>query len=209
MTSEDVPVAEEGSQGRSRERYDKRRNEVVDVAAMVFANQGYHATTIDDLVRATNLKRGGLYHYIGAKKDLLLRIHTRFIDPLLEQTRGILASEDAADVKLRNVAHVLMRTIDEYRDQVTVFLHEWRVIKDDPEWKPIRGARREFEDLVEAVMREGCDTGVFLIEDSRLATLAFLGMINYSYQWFIPGGRVTADGVADIFVDIFIGGIAK
>jgi hypothetical protein len=102
-----------------------------------------------------------------------------------------------------------MGTIDEYRDQVTVFLHEWRVIKDDPEWQPIRAARREFEDSVEAILREGFEAGIFAFEDSRLATLGFLGMINYSYQWFVPGGRVSPDDVADCFADIFIGGIAK
>jgi AcrR family transcriptional regulator len=56
----------------SAAKYDARRLELIDIAARVFARKGYHATSIDDLVEATGLKRGGLYHYITGKEDLLI-----------------------------------------------------------------------------------------------------------------------------------------
>jgi AcrR family transcriptional regulator len=194
---------------RSPEKYERRRTQIIDRAAEVFAASGYHATTIDDLTEATKLQRGGLYHYIGGKKDLLLSIHERFIDPLLTASREITAENDRADVTLRKLAHVLMETIDAYHDQVTVFLHEWRVIADEPEWEAIRASRRAFELEIESVLRRGVEEGVFQIVDVRLTVLAFLGMINYSYQWFTPDGRSTADDIADAFADIFLLGIAR
>jgi len=97
--------------------------------------------------------------------------------------------------------------VHESGDRVTVFLHEWRVIEDDAAWKAIRAARREFEDAVEAVLREGCETGVFELRDTRLATLGFLGMINYSYQWFRPGGRFGARAIADQLSGTYLDGI--
>jgi AcrR family transcriptional regulator len=196
-----------GSSERAKERYAKRRNELIDVAAQVFAKRGYHATTIDDLVEATQLQRGGLYHYIGGKKDLLLSIHERFIEPLLEETNAIVADDGPADVKLRRAAHVLMQTINDFRDQVTVFLHEWRVIEDDPEWSEIREGRRTFEKDIAEILEQGRREGIFQFADVRLTVLAFLGMLNYTYQWFDPTGRVTPDAVADYFCDIFLRGI--
>jgi TetR/AcrR family transcriptional regulator, cholesterol catabolism regulator len=65
----------------------RRRREIVDVGAKAFAEHGFHATTIDQLVEATGLQRGGLYHYIDGKLDLLIAIHERFIEPLLEEAR--------------------------------------------------------------------------------------------------------------------------
>lgn len=190
------------------EKFNRRRNEVIDIAAQVFADRGYHATTIDDLVEASNLQRGGLYHYIGGKKDLLLSIHRRFLEPLLEDTRAINQADEPADVRLRQIAQALMRTIDTYRAQVTVFLHEWRVIENEPEWKEIRAGRREFEQMIEDALRDGQAAGLFRFGDLRLTVLAFLGMMNYTYQWFTRAGRATPDEIANYFCDIFLDGIS-
>src|SRR4051794_11617006 len=188
---------------RSRERYDQRRQEVVDIAARVFAERGFHATTIPDLVEATGLQRGGLYHYIDGKKDLLIRIHGRFLDPLLAEAERIAALDEPPDAKLRLLARALMSNIATYPHQVTVFLHEWRVIENDPEWQQIRKSRRRFESLVGSVLKEGNDQGVFAIKNNRIALLGWLGMINYSYQWYRPGGRVKHQDIADEFCEIF------
>jgi TetR/AcrR family transcriptional regulator, cholesterol catabolism regulator len=193
---------------RSKERWLERESEVVDVAAALFAQRGYHATSVEDLVKATGLQRGGLYHYMNGKADLLIKIHQRFIEPLLEQAREIAADDGPADAVLRKLAAALMHDIATYRDQVTVFLHEWRVIEDDPEWEKIREGRKEFEGVIEQVLRRGVDERIFEITDVRLAVLGFLGMFNYSYQWFQPGGRFTPQLVADYFCDIYITGIS-
>ncbi len=194
---------------RSAARYEARRDEVIDVAARVFAERGYHATSIDDLVEATGLQRGGLYHYIGGKKDLLIRIHERFINPLLAEARTIVAAGDPPEDTLRSLARALMRDISQYGHQVTVFLHEWRLIEEGPEWRAIREARREFEDLISSVLARGEKERVFKVEDRRMTVLGFLGMFNYSYQWYRSDGRLTSDDLAELFSNIFLGGIRK
>jgi AcrR family transcriptional regulator len=190
-----------------RERYDSKRLEVVDVAARLFAERGYHATSIDDLVEATGLQRGGLYHYIDGKQDLLVAIHERFIDPLLAETRAVEAQNLPADVALRQLCHVLMNGIAEYRDQVTVFLHEWRSIEKGAEWRRIRESRKEFEQTFRSVLSRGLDDGTFVTDDVNLSTLAVLGMINYSYQWYDAKGPRSADELADHFAQILLHGL--
>ncbi len=192
---------------RSRERYEGRRQEVVALAARVFAQQGYDATTIDDLVEATGLQRGGLYHYIGGKQDLLIAIHESFLHPLLAQGRAIAVQELEPEAALRALAHALMENIARYRDQVTVFFHEWRTIEGDPRWTQIRQERREFEDLIGAVLERGVREGTFRVTDPRITLLGFLGMINYTPQWFEPEGRYGPGAIADQFCDVFLTGI--
>jgi AcrR family transcriptional regulator len=192
---------------RSRERYDERRQEVIDIAARVIAQRGYDATTIDDLVAATGLQRGGLYHYIGGKQDLLIAIHERFLHPLLAQARAIAAEQLPPEAALRGLAHALMENIARYTDQVTVFFHEWRTIEDDPRWAQILRERREFEDLIGDVLERGAREGVFRFSDRRISLLGFLGMINYTPQWYEPEGRKSASAIADVFCDLFLDGI--
>jgi AcrR family transcriptional regulator len=202
------PVSSKGpSRARSRDRYERRRQEVIDTAARVFAERGYHATTIDDLVEATGLQRGGLYHYIDGKLDLLIAIHARFIEPLLADAREIAAREDPPDVQLRALARALMGDIASFRDQVTVFLHEWRAIEGTEAWRGISSARHEFEGIILAALERGRAQGVFAFADAQLTMLAFLGMLNYTYQWYDPRGRTTPAEVADQFSDIFLDGI--
>ena len=191
----------------SAAKYDARYQELVDVAAAVFARQGYHATSIDDLVEATGLKRGGLYHYISSKEDLLIAAHERFIVPLLENARAIAAESLPADEALRRIAHALMHDIAVYQDQVTVFLHEWRVIRDAPEWDHVREARHEFEQIIQSIFEQGQEEGVFDVSAPRLTVLAFLGMVNYSYTWYSPRGSHTPAEIADHFAGIFLSGI--
>jgi AcrR family transcriptional regulator len=205
--AESKPAASARRSERSAARYSARRDEVIDIAARVFAERGYHATSIDDLVEATGLQRGGLYHYIGGKKDLLIRIHERFIDPLLADARAIVEAGDPSEPTLRKLAAALMHDISEYGHQVTVFLHEWRLIENGEEWSAIREARREFEQLIATVLERGENDGSFVIEDRRMTVLAFLGMFNYSYQWYRSDGRMTSNDLAELFCDIFLGGI--
>jgi AcrR family transcriptional regulator len=187
--------------------YDERHGQVVDTAARLFAERGFSATSIHDLVQATGLQRGGLYHYIGGKKELLFQIHARFIDPLLEDARAIVAEGQPPDVALRALAHALMRDIESYRDHMRVFLNEWRMIESDPGWEEVRRHRREFEDVIAGVLRAGDEQGMFSVPDPRLATLGLIGMLIYTYQWFRPGGRMTTEEIADRFCDIFLDGI--
>jgi len=192
----------------SRRRYEERREAVIDAAARAFAKQGYDATTIDDLVVATGLQRGGLYHYIGGKQDLLIAIHERFLTPLLEQAREIASQDLEPEAALRALAHALMENIHLYRDAVTVFFHEWRRIEGDPRWTDVRRERREFESIIAGVLERGREAGVFAFADGRIALLGFLGMINYAPQWYEPRGRMSHEAIAEQFCDIFLRGIA-
>lgn len=195
------------SRPKLQERYDQKRLQVVDAAAQLFAKRGYDATSIDDLEQATGLRRGGLYHYISGKQELLVSIHERFIDPLLEQAREVEAAKLPADETLRQLAHVLMNTIATYRDEVTVFTHEWRVIERSAEWKDVRDARKAFEEVVRNAIIRGTKEGTLKAGDPQLATYAFLGIINYSTQWYDVSGAKSADEIAETFATIFLRGI--
>jgi TetR/AcrR family transcriptional regulator, cholesterol catabolism regulator len=196
--------------GRPRTNHEERQHEIVDIAARLFAEQGYHATSVSDLADAVGLHRGGLYHYIGSKENVLFYIHERFIEPLLEEAYAIEARAQAPDETLRALAAALMSDIAEYRDQVTVFLHEWRTVaasSDDERVVKVRAARSEFEAVVARTLRRGTEQGIFEIDEPKLAVLGFLGMINYTYQWYRTGADFEAGQVASAFCDFFLNGV--
>lgn len=196
-----------GPQQRSRQRFEARLQDVISTAAQVFAQKGFSATTVDDLMAATGLQRGGLYHYMRSKEDLLVAIHQRLITPLLAEAERIDLEPHDPPTAVRLHAHALAHSLRDYHHEVIVFLNEWRLIRDEPQWHEIRRARRDLEHVIERSLRRGVARGDFALADTRLATLALLGMFNHAHQWFDPQGRYGTDDLAEQFADIFLQGI--
>ncbi len=193
-----------------RERYDERQREVLDTCAGVLARHGYHGTSIDDLIAATGLTRGGLYHYIGSKPELLSRVLADLMAPLLEQARPIVDGPDApatAIERLRALTRLWMTHVEQHQDHVTVFLQERHTLEQDPSWDEVRGDRDAFEALLTTVLEQGVADGELRLDDPGLTALGLLGMVNHSVLWFRRGGRLSAQQVADGFVDLLLDGI--
>lgn len=191
----------------SRVRYDARLDELVTTAAQLFAERGYHATSIEHLLAASGLTRGGLYHYIDGKHDLLIAVQRALLGPLLDRAREVIASTPDPEGQLRAVTREWVEHVESHRDHMVVFQAERRTVESDPRWSEIVAARGEFEALLGDIFRRGEEAGLFAVEDRSLALLAFLGMVNHMPSWFDPGGRLSAAEVAERFCDVVLGGI--
>lgn len=187
-----------------RARYDRRQREVVDAAARLFAQRGYHATSIAALLEATGLTAGGLYHYIATKNDLLVLISDELMDPLLARARTVLAAAQDPREQLREVLRAWLEHIELRLDHMRVFIQERHVIETEPQWQAIRARRREFEEILNTILTRAEESGAMRIADRRLALLALLGMVNYTPQWYRPNGRLTAVQIADGYCDLLL-----
>lgn len=188
-------------------KYDARRSEIIDVAANLFARQGYAETSIADISAATKLGKGGLYYYIGSKESLLVEIHERVMGPLLATGQLVLDLEASPPVRLRLLSEDLLVNIICRLDHVWVFLHEHRALRGEllEEFKARRSAYRE---MITSVLADGTAAGFFAIEETTVATMAFLGMHNYTYQWVRPGGRLGPRDMSRHYCALFLQGIA-
>ncbi|CAB4922743.1 unannotated protein [freshwater metagenome] len=193
-----------------RDRYDSRQREVLDACARAFAERGYAGTSIDDLIEATGLARGGLYHYIGSKSEALTRILDDLMGPLLQRAEAVVTGPDAPDTaigRLRALTRVWMRQVESHRDHVLLFEKERAVLREGPSWDAVRGDRETFESLLRRVLDDGVASGELTVADPSLVALALMGMVNHAALWFVPGGRLDADQVADGFVDLVLDGV--
>src|SRR3954451_2464843 len=154
-----------------------------------------------DLVDATGLTAGGLYHYIGSKDELLVRICEQLMEPLIERVEAITASGAPADEQLRAIVREWTAHVEAYRHHMRVFTQERHVLERGAQWRDVRRQRKAFEELLAGVLaRIDLPLG-----DRDLALRALLGMVNHTAQWFRPRGRLTAEQVADGYVDLLLG----
>jgi AcrR family transcriptional regulator len=185
-----------------RERYDRRRQRAVHQAAKVFARRGYDQTTMQELASTMGLATGALYHYFGAKEQLLRAICDQLMEPLLERARA-LAAEDATPVQqLRALVRMWVDHVVEHRDHMLVFQQERHVIETGASWRGVRASRKAFERLVADLLDQA------LVADGqhgRLRLLALLGMVNHTAQWYRPRGSLSPEQIADGYVDLVLG----
>jgi AcrR family transcriptional regulator len=188
-----------------RERYDRRRSEVIDTAARLFAERGYEATSIAELTDATGLAAGGIYHYIERKDDLLIAICDELLEPLLARANEIVAAAAPAADHLRLLLRAWLEHIETHRDHMIVFARERQTIESEPQWRQVRAQRRAFEQILDDVLAAGEREGTMSFPDRPLALLALLGMVNYTPQWLRPRGRLSATEIADGYCDMVLG----
>ena len=184
-----------------RERYDRRRAEVVLGAARVFAERGYDQTSVPELAEALGLAAGSLYHYFPSKEHLLRAICDQLMDPLLEQAEALPAEQPAEH--LRALVRLWVEHVVAHRDHMLVFQQERHVIERGAAWRGVRASRKAFERIVEdALARAGAGAST----DPRLALSALLGMVNHTAQWYRPRGRLGATEIADGYVGLLLSG---
>jgi TetR/AcrR family transcriptional regulator, cholesterol catabolism regulator len=181
-----------------------RRNELTRQAARLFAEKGYHGTSIGDLADAMGVQKGSLYAHIESKQDLLY-------ETMAEGARAFHAGLDAIDEhlpateKIRLALRSHLRVVAEQLDVATVFVQEWRYLEGERRGE-IVDERRRYEDRIRSYFREGREFGELRADlDDAVAALLVLSAANWAYTWLQPG-RPT-DDLADSFYDLLVNGM--
>lgn len=168
--------------------FEVRRQKIIDIAASLFAQQGYAATSINDLGRAVGLAKGALYYYIESKENLLVEVQSRVMGPLLSRAHQIAALDSGPLLRLRLLSESLLTIMYRRLDHIWVYEHDYRSLSGD-ELKTLLGQRSDFEQVVSQLLTEAMDQHVFRTMPARLATLQFLNLHNHTYQWVNTQGE--------------------
>ncbi len=188
-----------------RERYDRRRQEIVYASAREFARSGYDNTTMQDLAASMGLATGALYHYFGSKEQLLIEICDQLMEPLLKRARELMASADPPAQQLRSLVRLWVVNVVDYRDHMLVFQQVRHVIESGAQWRGVRESRKTFERLVQSALERAGVSGR-AGADGRLALVALLGMVNHTAQWYRLRGRLRPEEIADGYLELLTGG---
>jgi AcrR family transcriptional regulator len=185
--------------------YEIKRQEIIDLAADLFAKQGYAATGIAEIGKVAGLAKGALYYYIGSKENLLVEIQDRVLRPLLAAARRIATLDEDPVLRLRLLSEILLSIILERLDHIWVYEHDYRQLRGANRARLLR-QRREFERIVRDLLEAAMRSGAFRPMDPRLATLQVLNLHNHTYQWARPGGEWNASFLSREYCATLISG---
>jgi len=180
-----------------------RRSQLTREAARLFAEKGYHGTSIGDLAKSLGVQKGSLYAHISSKQDLLYET----MRDGAEAFHGVLDAipdELPATEKIRLALRGHLRVVAEQLDVATVFVREWRYLEGERR-DEILAERRRYEDRMRALFAEGRELGELRTDlDDSTAALLTLSAANWAYTWLKPRGDT--DELADRFYALLIDG---
>jgi AcrR family transcriptional regulator len=187
-----------------------RRREIDVIASELFHTNGYAATSIRHIARALDIQGASLYAHVASKEDLLWAIVDRAASAF-EQAADRAAAETAgADAVERLAAlveaHVEVVTAEPQRS--SVFVTEWRHLSGERR-AGIAARRDAYEARFRDTIGDGIAGGAFRTTDPAIAATFILTALNGIATWYRPDGRLSADRIADHYVELALRSLSE
>jgi TetR/AcrR family transcriptional regulator, cholesterol catabolism regulator len=185
----------------------RRRQELIDVAARVFAVRGYEAASIQDIADELGILKGSVYYYIDTKQELLFAVLQDMHESASGNVERVsrLSSDPLTLIRLFVESQFMFLCANLV--EVTVFFQDFGSL-DENGRELIVAERDNYDKFVrELIVLGQLEGSVCRRVNPKLATLAILGMVNWSYQWFRVGGTMDPATVARQFADFAVAGL--
>jgi AcrR family transcriptional regulator len=184
--------------------YEKRRQTIIDKAAQLFAKKGFLGTSVADLAKGCRTSKGLIYHYCRSKDDILHSVMASHIGALVDAAKKATAAKSNAGQRLRDLTHAFMALYVGAADRHQVLLHDLDNLPA-PRRQAIVRQQRQLIGIVATLLRE-LQPGLNG-RQSRAVVMLLFGMINWTSTWFDPKGALSGEDIADLVVDLLLGGL--
>jgi AcrR family transcriptional regulator len=187
-----------------------RRREIDEVASELFHANGYAATSVRDIAKALDIQGASLYAHVASKEDVLFSIIDRAATDFEVAATAAEAETSSGDPVERLAAlvegHVDVVTAD--RERASVFVTEWRHLSADRR-AAIAERRDDYEQRFRGTIEDGISVGAFRQTDPAVAATFILTALNGIATWYRPDGRLSADRIADHYVDLALRSLSE
>jgi AcrR family transcriptional regulator len=186
----------------------RRSDEIIDAAARVFAERGYHGTSTQAIADVLGLRQASLYYYFSSKEAALEAVCLRGTDGFVEAAKAVVKSKGTPLAKLARLIAAHLAPIETRQDYVKVFINERRYLPMASRrrlGRKTRAIERAFEHVILAGIANG---SIVRSTDARLAMLAVLGMCNAVINWRPSDQGKDTGRIAAEFAKLIANGLA-
>lgn len=182
-----------------------KRDAVLSVAAAAFCENGYHATSLDDIAERLHMTKSTLYYYFKSKDEILYRCMHRGLSNVRAAVNELFTVSGSG----RDVLQAIMERCAE--QSLNVFSRCATLIGEGPlpeaRRKELLGLEREIWVKIRSVVQRGMDDGSIARADPRIVTSNLSGALTWITRWFDPGGPLSAQEVSRMSIDSLMHGI--
>jgi AcrR family transcriptional regulator len=169
-----------------------KKERILEEALKLFYANGYRGTSLDAIAESMQVTKPFVYGVYDKKTDILFDIYLQSIEGSLNAVEGGAASGGTYAERVAEVARRLTRVCIDRREAVAVFFREENSLEPE-QLQTIAELKGRFDDALTRLLHEGAKAGEFDLVDARTSSLAIGGMISWSYIWYRPHGRLSAE----------------
>jgi len=186
-----------------------KEQEIIAVAARLFKEKGYRATTLEDIAAAVGMLKGSLYYYIRSKEELLYLVVRDPIRQAYNKLEEIVTSQAPVHTKIAQAIANHMTLFHQHYPHIAVYLHDYHHLMQQLQ-KNIIETPKHYQRLWATLLQQGVDTGELRPDlDVKVTGYAILGMCNWVYRWYNPHGTLSAEEVAAVFTKLVLEGLTR
>jgi TetR/AcrR family transcriptional regulator, cholesterol catabolism regulator len=168
-------------------------SDVVDAAGRLFAERGYHGTSMRDLGKELGLLGSSLYSHVDSKQDLLVEVveeGARLFEASAEHAKNTHGTtRDRLAALITGHVSVVLDNVDVAR----TFLNEARML-DAKHRDRVLKVRDHYEGVFRSVLSDGVRDGSFRSDiDPKTASIYILSVLNALERWYDPAGPLNRD----------------
>lgn len=185
-----------------------QKEKIINCAALLFAKYGYNATSIKSIAESCKVSKSLIYHYYFSKEDMLYDIAQSHINKLIS------IIDDCSRLKFESNQLKLKKIISQFMIEYKTSKNRHKILIQDIEFlKPSR--QKKIKSLQMKVVRsvgeilKKINPQIDELKDLIPATMGLFGMINWTFTWINPSGKMTYKDVSDLFTNIFINGLKR
>ncbi|WP_087721983.1 TetR/AcrR family transcriptional regulator [Pandoraea sp. PE-S2T-3] len=191
--------------------HESQREQILDVAAEAFARASYPSTSMSELAAACGTSKARLYHYYASKDAILFDLLDRYTQRLMLIVTEVEALGQRRGLSERETFHELIRAfLDEYETSQTrhiALLNDVKFLNDEQREVVLNRQR----DVVGAFSRQLSRAFPERVgkPNQTALTMMLFGMINWTFTWLKPGGRMRYRDFADEVIGVLEHGLAQ
>ena len=187
-----------------------RREELLRIAAGLFAEKGFKNTTVRDIADAAGILSGSLYHHFDSKESMVDEILSTFQEELFAKYDEVLASDVDARAKIDKAVRLSFEAIDRHHFEVAIFQNEADYLGSFDRFGYLAERNAQSREVWMRLLTEGVSTGVLRKDlDVELVYRFIRDTVWVAVRWYRPGGELSHETVADQYLAILLDGIAQ
>ena len=182
------------------------REKILAAAVQLFAQYGYHAATMRDIARISGIQAASIYYHYANKQALLVEIMDTHMRDLNANLQRIMLEPGEIQQSLHAAIANHIRLHTSFKAQFFIIDTEIRALEDEHR-SAILALRDQYETMLQSLLREGMEQGVFRQLDIKVASYALIAMCTEVATWFRPEGRLSVQQVIDLYTQLISEGL--
>jgi TetR/AcrR family transcriptional regulator, cholesterol catabolism regulator len=185
-----------------------RRDELLELAAAMFAERGLRATTVRDIADAAGILSGSLYHHFASKEEMVDEVLRGFLVWLFDRYQHIVDTQPNPLERFKGLFMASFDAIEDRHSQVVIYQDEAKRLSSQPRFSYVEELNRKQRQMWVDVLRQGIKEGYFRPDLDVDLVYRFIRDTTWvSVRWYQPGGPLTAEQVGRQYLSIVLGGI--